>query len=88
MTPSQAKRIVVFGITLAALITVFEEITKPEIPKLRIAFGALFAAVFLSLVADVAPKVAAGLATLVAVSTVLSQGSLLTKISNYLGGTK
>lgn len=74
--PTNAKQTVITAIALTAIVTVIRDVaehTMPDVPKLLI--GAFLAAILLTLLADVIPELAAALAILVLVSTLLQNGA-------------
>lgn len=62
MTPTQARRIVVFTLALGAVLAAVRAFTDRQMPSPKIAVGTFVAAVALLAVADQAPRLAAGVA--------------------------
>lgn len=82
---AQAKKWVITAITIGVLATLIDEISKNKAPELRVVIGGVFAAVLLTLVAEVEPEVASGFAAIIAVGAILSKGSIFTKFVDWIG---
>lgn len=79
---AQAKSWILVAIGIAAGSAVLQTVESGDVPKLSIAFGALFAAILLTLLAEIEPGLAAGIAAIVAIGALLNKGSLFVKLTN------
>lgn len=83
-TTAEAKRWVVTSLVLVAIVAATGQVAEGHVPQLRIAIGAAFAAVLLTLLAEAAPGVAVGLALTVLAATLLARDAVLARLSTIL----
>ncbi len=74
-TPASARRWVLVSFTLAAGTTVAARVIDGEEVRPRVIVGAVAGAVMLSLLADGAPRLAAGFATVLAITAFTTNGA-------------
>lgn len=72
MTPTGARKVVIFSMVITGGLALFREIKSGDVPQLRIFIGTLFAAVFLAALSDAAPRLAASFAGIIVVSTLVT----------------
>lgn len=74
MSSAGAKRAVVAFMALSAGAAIFRAARRGQTPRMRIALGALVAAVVLSAIADAAPTIAVGMAATTFVVALMGLG--------------
>jgi len=76
MTPSSARRFVLVSLFVTMLVTgLARTLDRRQIPRARGFVAALIVAVFLSFLADVAPRLAASFAGLILTAVLLTSGA-------------
>ncbi len=84
-TPADAKKWILPAVTIAGVTAAVSDITTSrQVPRVRIAIGAIITAAFLSFLADIAPDVASGFAATILVGALLLKGGVFSKISDVL----
>lgn len=84
MTGPQSHRIIIGSIATAGAVSAVKGFKHGSAPRLRILFGAFGAGIVLSMVSEFSPDLAAGLALVALVSSVLSSGSVLLDFTSLL----
>lgn len=84
MTDREARRIIFGALFLSAALTAGRHLKDADMPPLRVAFGAVVAAVLLSILAEVSPRLAATFAAFTALSIALTNGGALDAANNLL----
>jgi hypothetical protein len=69
-----AKRLVVASVVVTGVLASVKDVSRGQMPRVKVALGLTFAGVALAAVADVAPQLAGSFAALLLVSSVLTVG--------------
>jgi hypothetical protein len=85
MSPAEAKKWIIPAVTVAGITAAVSDITdKRQVPRIRIAIGAVLVAAILSFGADFAPEIVSGLAATILVGALLLKGGIFSKIAGIL----
>lgn len=74
MTSSSAKRLVVASVVVTGTLAAVKDVSRGQLPRVRVALGLTFAAVALAALAEVAPELAGSFAALLLVSSIFQIG--------------
>lgn len=81
MTGLDSRRLIIGSFAAAGVLTVIRDVSKGEAPRLRVLFGVLIGAALLSMLSELNPGFAGGLALLFLLSSVLTSGGALDAIT-------
>lgn len=85
MSPAEAKKWILPAVAVSGVTAAVSDITTSrQVPRVRIAIGAIIVAAILSFLADLAPEVAAGFAGTILVGALLLKGGVFSKITGIL----
>lgn len=87
MPETRARRVVLGALVLAGLLAASRDLTRGRVPVLGVLFGTLGAAVVLSMLSEVAPRLAASFAVLILAGAWTTAGPpVFDTLTNIVGG--